>query len=134
MGLNPLSPHDALKHHFTSLIKDLIFLQQRVLERKFPFNLFTNTWQFSSIFHPLQVIFIHYKSIIATAIRGLDEDDSGKLRLERLKQERYPTLDWIVKRGCMTNVTMTHDHNNNSFIIHDLQLYCLKSFHMAAMN
>ena len=33
---NPLSPHDALKHHFTSLETDLIFLQQRVLERKFP--------------------------------------------------------------------------------------------------
>ena len=32
----PLSPHDALKHHFTSLKTDFIFLQQRVLERKFP--------------------------------------------------------------------------------------------------
>ena len=32
---NPLSPHDALKHHFTSLEIDLIFLQRRVLERKF---------------------------------------------------------------------------------------------------
>ena len=29
---NPLSPHDALKHHFTSLKTDFIFLQQRVLE------------------------------------------------------------------------------------------------------
>ena len=27
---NPLSPHDAFKHHFTSLKTDLIFLQQRV--------------------------------------------------------------------------------------------------------
>ena len=34
--INPLSPHDALKHHFTSLKTDLIFLQQRILERKFP--------------------------------------------------------------------------------------------------
>ena len=33
---NPLSPHDALKHHFTSLKTDLIFLQQRDLERKYP--------------------------------------------------------------------------------------------------
>ena len=33
--INPLSPHDALKHHFTSLETDLIFLQPRVLERKF---------------------------------------------------------------------------------------------------
>ena len=30
--LNPLSPHDALKHNFTSLKTDLIFLQLRVLE------------------------------------------------------------------------------------------------------
>ena len=42
--INPLSPHDALKHHFTSLKTDLIFLQPRVLERKFPWNWFTNTW------------------------------------------------------------------------------------------
>ena len=34
--INPLSPHDALKLHFTSLKTDLIFLQPRVLERKFP--------------------------------------------------------------------------------------------------
>ena len=33
--LNPLSPHDALMHHFTSLKIDLIFLQPRFLERKF---------------------------------------------------------------------------------------------------
>ena len=33
---NPLSSHDALKHHFTSLKTDLIFPQHRVLERKFP--------------------------------------------------------------------------------------------------
>ena len=32
---NPFSPHDALKHHFTSLKTDLIFLQPGVLERKF---------------------------------------------------------------------------------------------------
>ena len=30
--LDPLSPPDALKHHFTSLKTDLIFLQPRVLE------------------------------------------------------------------------------------------------------
>ena len=30
--VNPLSPHDALKHHFTSLKTDLIFLQLGVLE------------------------------------------------------------------------------------------------------
>ena len=34
--LNPSGPHDALKHHFTSLKTDLIFLKPKVLERKFP--------------------------------------------------------------------------------------------------
>ena len=29
---NPLSPHAALKHHFTFLKTDLIFLEPRVLE------------------------------------------------------------------------------------------------------
>ena len=32
---NPLSPHDALKHQFTSLKTNLILLQRRVLERNF---------------------------------------------------------------------------------------------------
>ena len=33
-NLNPLSLHDALKHHFISLKTDLIFLQPTVLEQK----------------------------------------------------------------------------------------------------
>ena len=36
MTPNPLSPHDSLKHHFTSLKTDVIFLQPRVLERNLP--------------------------------------------------------------------------------------------------
>ena len=32
LSSNPLSPHDALKHHITSLKTDLIVLQIRVLE------------------------------------------------------------------------------------------------------
>ena len=45
--INPLSPHDALKHHVTSLKTDLISLQLGVLEWEFPWNWFTNTLQFS---------------------------------------------------------------------------------------
>ena len=30
--INPLNPHDAIKHHFTSLKTYFIFLQPRVLE------------------------------------------------------------------------------------------------------
>ena len=69
--INHLNPHDAVEHHFTSMKTDLIFLQPRVFEWKFPWNWFTSTWQFSLIFLSLQVIFILYKSRIATAIRGL---------------------------------------------------------------
>ena len=43
-GFNPLSPHDALKHHFTSLKTQLISLQLGVLGGKLPRNWFTNTW------------------------------------------------------------------------------------------
>ena len=32
---NPLGPHDALKHHITSLKRDLILLRLRGLEVKF---------------------------------------------------------------------------------------------------
>ena len=69
--INPLSLHDAFKRHFTSLKTDLIFLQPKVLERKFSWNWFTNTLQFSWIFRLLHVILIYYKARIATAIRGL---------------------------------------------------------------
>ena len=67
----PLSPHEASKHHFPSQKTQLIFLQLRVSGGKLPGNWFTNTRQFSLLFHPLQIIFIHYKSRIATATRGL---------------------------------------------------------------
>ena len=69
--INPLTRHDALKHHSTSLKTYFFFLQPRVLESIFPWDWFTNIWQSSLIFHPHQIIFIHYKSRIAIAIRGL---------------------------------------------------------------
>ena len=67
--VNPLSSHDAMKHHFTSPKTHLIFLQLVVLEWKFPRNWFTNTTQFSWIFYSHQII--HYKSRIAAAIHHL---------------------------------------------------------------
>ena len=81
LWFNPLSPHDASKHHFTSLKTDLSFLQEKVLGRKFTWNWFINTWQFSLIFkaHPLQVVNCDNNSRLVG-----DEDDDGKLRLERV--------------------------------------------------
>ena len=69
--INPLSPHDALKHHFTSLKTHLISLQPRILKTKISMKPFYKYMAIFFNFHPHQIIFIHYKSRIATAIRGL---------------------------------------------------------------
>ena len=74
MLVNPLSPHDASKHIFTSLKVDLISLQLRGFRREISMKLFHQHMAKLTtflIFYPLQVIFIHHKSRIATAIRGL---------------------------------------------------------------
>ena len=82
--VNPLSPHDALKHHFTSMKTDWIYQQPRFSERKSPWNWFTNTWQFSLIFksnhlHPLQV-----ENCDSNSRLVVDEDDNVKLGLTGL--------------------------------------------------
>ena len=86
---NPSSPHDALKHHFTSLKTDLIFLQLGVLVKKIPCNWFTNSKYMVIFFnfsptsnhlHPLQVEHCGSNSRFV-----VDEDDNGKFRLERVK-------------------------------------------------
>ena len=68
MGIKPLSPRDAIKHHFTSLTT---YLRPSVLERNFHETGLSIHGHFSLLFHPHQVIFIHYEPRIATAIRGL---------------------------------------------------------------
>ena len=68
--INPLGPHDALKDAFTSRKRDLIFIQLSDLQRIFPWNWFANTWQFSLIFKPHQIIFIHYKSRMKMTIKS----------------------------------------------------------------
>ena len=85
--INPLSPHDALKHHFTSLKIDLIFQQPRVLERTFPKKLVCQYMTISLNFsltsnhlHRLQV-----ENCDSNSRLVVDEDDNGKFRLERVK-------------------------------------------------
>ena len=68
--LNPLSPHDALKHHFTCLKTDLIFRQTKD---------FCTT---SNHLHPL-----HVENCDSSSRLVVDEDDKGKFRLERVKHE-----------------------------------------------
>ena len=113
-GLTPnaFSPHGALKHHFTSLKTDLIFLQPRVLERKLPWNWFTNTWRFSLFFHPLTLLVYQYTAIFfifsptSNHLRPLqvedcdsdsrlvvDEDDNDKFRLKSVKALAYFSIN-----------------------------------------
>ena len=83
--LNPLSSHDALKHHFTSLKTDLIFLQLGVLEYilhetvlpiRGNFRHFSPT---SNHLHSLQV-----ENCGSNSRLVVGEDDNSKFRIERV--------------------------------------------------
>ena len=84
---NPLNPHNALKHHFTSLNTDLISRNLVISERKFSLNFFKNDSIFFHLsptlshFHPLQVENCESNSRLV-----VDENDHGKLRLERVNR------------------------------------------------
>ena len=83
--LNPSSPHDALKHHFTSTKTDLISWNLVVWERKFSWKCFKNNSIFfhlsptSSHFHPLQI-----ENCGSNSRLVVDKYDNGKCRLERV--------------------------------------------------
>ena len=83
--LNPLSPHDALKHHFTSLKTDLIFLQLGVLEyifRETVLPIHSNFRHFSPTsnhLHSLQV-----ENCGSNSRLVVNEDDYGKFSIERI--------------------------------------------------
>ena len=69
--VQPFKPSRCIKASFYIPENRLNFPSTRVLDWIFPWNWFTIAWQFSLIFHSRQVILIHYKSRIATAIHGL---------------------------------------------------------------
>ena len=83
---NPLSPHDALKHHFTSLKTDLIVQQQRDLEQNFH--------ETNLPIHRYMAIFCHFSPTSNHSLQVencdsnsrlvVDGDDNGKFRLERV--------------------------------------------------
>ena len=86
MLFNPLSPHDALKHHITSL-KILNFPTNKGFRMKISMKLahqyiaiFFNFSTTSNHLHLLQV-----KNCDSNSWLVVDEDDNGKLRLERVK-------------------------------------------------
>ena len=81
---NPLSTHDALKHHFTFLKTGFIFLQLGFLESNLHetglqyMAIFLNFSPTSSHLHPLQV-----ENCDSNSRLVVDEDDNGKFGLER---------------------------------------------------
>ena len=70
-AVQPFKLSRCIKASFYIPENRLYFPTTKGSERKFPWNWFTNTWQFSLVSKPHQIIFSHYKSGIATAIRGL---------------------------------------------------------------
>ena len=64
LTLKHLSPHDALKHHFTSLKTDLILLKLGGFRRKISMKLLP-------IHSNFPTFFIHFKSSLFTTSREL---------------------------------------------------------------
>ena len=89
-----LSPHDALKHHFTPLKTYLIFFTAKVFRRQISMKLFFvyiiiffNLSPTSNHLHPLQV-----KNCDSNSRLVEDEDDNGKFGLERVKLHKSDEL------------------------------------------
>ena len=93
--MNPLSPHNAIKHHFTSMKTQFISLQltmtkgfRRKISTKLVYQymaIFFNFSPTSSHLHPLQV-----ENCDSNSRLVVDEDDNGKFRLERVITQFHP--------------------------------------------
>ena len=88
--INLLSPHDALKHHFTSLKNRLNFPTTKGFRTKISMKLvyqylliFFNFPPTSNHLYPLQV-----ENCDSNSRLVVDEDDNGKLRLEKVKSDK----------------------------------------------
>ena len=80
---NPLSLHDALKHHFTSLKSYLIFLQRMKMSMKLVYQymaIFINFSPTLNHLHPLQA-----ENCDSNSRLVVDKDDNGEFRLEKVK-------------------------------------------------
>ena len=83
---NPFSPHDASKHHFTSMKADLISPQLRGFRRKISMKLFHQHMAKLTIFFNLSPYWSHLHPLKVKnyASNVVDEDDHGKFRPERV--------------------------------------------------
>ena len=97
---NPLGPHDALKHHFTSLKTQLIFLRLRGFRRKITMKLF---YQCMTIFFTFSPTSRHLHLPLQVENCGSNSrlvvdvvDDNGKFRLERFNQHVFSRLYLVI--------------------------------------
>ena len=82
---NPLSPHDASKHHFTYLKIDLILLKPRGLKGKYP----SNFYQYMDIFEKFSPTLSHLyplqdENCDSNSRLVVDEDNNSKFRPLRI--------------------------------------------------
>ena len=99
--INPLSPHDALKHHFTSFENRFDFPPTKGFRRKINMKLF---YQYKTIFLPFLHTSSHLHSLQGENCDSnsrlvVDEDDNDEFRLERVNNhqplKRWNTLDQL---------------------------------------
>ena len=93
MAVKGLNTHDAFKQHFAFLKNEVIFWNLVVLEQTF-----SKITVHFFICNSLQIIFIHYKSRIASlqvencdsnSRLVVDEDDNGNFRLKRVLMNHH---------------------------------------------
>ena len=92
ININPLSPHDALNHHFTSQKADLISFPTT---KSFRMNIFMKlVYQYTAIFFSFSPTSSHLRPLQVENCDSnsrlvVEEDDNDKFRLQRVK-----TLNW----------------------------------------
>ena len=88
--VNPLSPHDALKHHFTTLKTDNFptidgFIMKISMKLVYQYMAIFFTFSLTSNhLHPLQV-----ENCDSNSRLVVDEEDNGKFRLERVNSSGW---------------------------------------------
>ena len=89
---SPLSPHDALKHHFTSLKTELGFCNKNFHETGLQYITIIFTFSpTSNHLYPLQV-----ENCDSNSRLVVNKDDNGKFRLEMVKPSRCITVSFYI--------------------------------------
>ena len=117
--VNPLSPYDSLKHNFSSL-RTYFFSYNQGFYNDDSIKL---VWQYMAILfifspllnhlHPLQD-----ENCDSNSRLVVDEDDNGKLRLQRVKSDNLVVIGRIRFNPCAASNTGTQYINISLITIH----------------